>query len=105
MRKFLISLLIIVVSIGSSADPFFSLDKADHFMTAMVMTLSASIAVRHIADSSDSEMMKIGMAAALPVFFSFAKEVYDGVSGTGTVSYKDLIYDFAGIILGLIIAR
>ncbi|MDD3803506.1 MAG: hypothetical protein PHW02_03845 [bacterium] len=105
MRKFLVMILIAAVFLTASADPFFSLDKADHFMTAFAMTLSASLAVKAMMSDSIPESGRILAAAAIPVFLSFAKEVYDGVSKEGTVSYKDLIYDFAGIFLGILIAR
>ncbi|PIP12937.1 MAG: hypothetical protein COX48_05825 [bacterium (Candidatus Stahlbacteria) CG23_combo_of_CG06-09_8_20_14_all_34_7] len=105
MRKLLILILALLLFICSTSDTFFSLDKADHFMTALVMTLSSSLAVRKITNSNDSELKTVSMAITLPIFFSFAKEAYDGISEEGTVSYKDLIYDFAGIIFGIIIMR
>ena len=105
MRKLIIIAVISALFIECFPDPFFSLDKADHFMTALVMTVASSMAVKNIADADESETKIIVMSAALPLFFSFAKEAYDGLSKSGTVSYKDLIYDFAGIIVGLIIVR
>ncbi|MGE3063251.1 MAG: hypothetical protein AB7T10_06410 [bacterium] len=105
MRKLLIVTIVLTAFLFSHADPFFSRDKADHFMTALVMTLSTSLAVTNIMDDDESEAKRITAAVAIPVFLSFAKEAYDGLSKEGTVSYKDLIYDFAGIILGILIVR
>lgn len=105
MRKFVVVLLSVAVFLTASADPFFSLDKADHFMTALVMTVACSMAVQNVTNEGLSDAAKIAAAAALPVLLSFAKEAYDGMSGEGTVSYKDLIYDFAGIITGILIVR
>lgn len=104
MRKLLIIVLILATAIMSFQDPFFSKDKIDHLFTAFAITVSTSIAVKCV--NGDVESSKnISLALAVPMLMSFGKEVYDGVSKSGTVSYKDLIYDFTGIFLGILIVR
>jgi len=104
MRKLLILILITSLFTGIYADGFFSLDKIDHFFTAAVITVSCMLAVM-ILSPANSQTANISMAIALPLIMSIAKEVYDGVSKTGEVSYKDFIYDLLGIAAGVLLTR
>lgn len=43
------------------------------------------------------------VSVSLSLSIGLAKEVYDGVSGKGTPSFKDIIADAAGVAFGIII--
>lgn len=104
MRKLLIVLLVASLFTGVYADGFFTPDKIDHFFTAAAITVSCALAVI-VLSPLNGTAANISMAIALPLIMSVAKEVYDGVSKTGEVSYKDLIYDLLGIAAGILITR
>ncbi len=110
MRKLLIVLIILsfITISGNEAifvnDPFFSPDKIDHFFTAMAIAAGTSVLTSIIINDSNSNL-KIGIDVSVPLALSIIKEIYDGVSKTGEVSYKDLIYDFVGLTVGILIAR
>lgn len=109
MRKLLIILLILIFAMQAAAEPifvsdsYFSYDKVDHLFTGLIVTVSSLVLADHVSDTANPAVF--AAALMIPVLFSVGKEVYDGISGTGHVSYKDLIYDFLGIIIGIIIVR
>ncbi len=85
-------------------DSYFSPDKIDHFFTVMAITVATSFAADYFIEG-EKDKIQLGISVSVPLIFSVVKEVYDGVSGTGEVSYKDLIYDFAGLAAGILITR
>ncbi|MEJ5307889.1 MAG: hypothetical protein WHT27_06300 [candidate division WOR-3 bacterium] len=101
MRKLLTLFLFIVFFTNIFSDPFFSKDKIDHLFTTFAMTASTALFVKSFM-KNDSELENITLSVSIPVLFSFGKEIYDRYSD-GTVSYKDLIYDFVGIGIGYFI--
>ncbi|MFO8061473.1 MAG: hypothetical protein R6U31_00940 [bacterium] len=109
MRKLLIVSLILIFALSAAAEPlfvndsYFSYDKVDHLFTGLIITVSSLVLADHFSDRGNPAVL--AGALMVPVLFSVGKEVYDGVTGTGHVSYKDLIYDFLGIIIGIIIVR
>ncbi|HAF07509.1 MAG: hypothetical protein QME48_01015 [bacterium] len=103
MRKFLILFFIILFIQNVFSDPFFSKDKIDHLFTTFAITASTSLFVKSLVKDKD-ETLNLTFSVSIPVLFSFGKEVYDNFTD-GTVSYKDLIYDFMGIGLGYAIVR
>ncbi len=108
MRKFVIFLLLICLFSVLNAegiftdDSFFTRDKIDHFFTGMVIGSSSYLAADIMTDNQSKAMV---FSISVTGVFSFGKEIYDGVSGTGEVSYKDLIYDFLGMGAGILLAR
>lgn len=103
MRKLLILFLLTIFFINIFSDPFFSKDKVDHLFTTFAITASTTLFVKSFMKDS-SKLENITFSISVPIIFSFGKEVYDNFSG-GTVSYKDLIYDFVGIGIGYMIVR
>lgn len=112
MRKFTVFVILAVLLTGMiwsddifANDSYFSPDKIDHFFTVMAISAGTSVMAAYMFDGDDQKAMKLGVSISVPLLFSIGKEVYDGVSGTGEVSYKDLIYDFAGLAAGILIVR
>lgn len=103
MRKLLILTLLTIFFINIFSDPFFSKDKIDHLFTTFAITASTTLFVKSFMKDR-SELENLTFSISVPILFSFGKEVYDGLSD-GTVSYKDLIYDFLGIGIGYSIVR
>lgn len=109
MRKLLIVFFISIFALSAAAEPvfvndsYFSYDKVDHLFTGLIVTVSSLVMANHVSEMANPAVF--AGVLMIPVLFSVGKEVYDGVSGTGHVSYKDLIYDFLGIIIGIIIVR
>lgn len=112
MRKFTIFLIVSLLLTGMIwpdgifvDDSYFSPDKVDHFFTVMAISAGTSVMAAYIFDSDEQQALSLGLSISVPLLFSVGKEIYDGVSGTGEVSYKDLIYDFAGLAAGILIVR
>ncbi len=82
-------------------DQWFAPDKGHHFMASAFLTGFSYYALRQEAGASEqaSNRAAIGLALSIGV----AKEIYDGVSGKGTPSVKDIVADIAGIAVGLLI--
>lgn len=108
MRKFMIILMLACVCYALNAegiftdDSFFTRDKIDHFFTGMMIGTSSYLAADFLTDNQSQAMI---FSVSVTGVFSLGKEIYDGVSGTGEVSYKDLIYDFLGLGTGILLAR
>ena len=82
-------------------DQWFSQDKAHHFMVSAFLTGFSYYAFKQeFGQSSES-----AATAAVSVSFSIGigKEIYDGVSGKGTPSWKDIVADAAGVMFGILI--
>lgn len=111
MRKFtvfLICMSIFMISWPEGLfvnDSYFSPDKVDHFFTVMAISAGTSVMAAYMFENDEQDMLSLGVSISVPMIFSIGKEIYDGVSGTGEVSYKDLIYDFAGLAAGILIVR
>jgi putative lipoprotein len=83
------------------ADRWLGPDKADHFLTSTVLTGLGYYTARKELNLSSSASQHSAVVFSLSL--GSLKEIYDGLSGTGTASWKDLIADIAGTGLGLII--
>ncbi|MBN2354974.1 hypothetical protein JXO59_02615 [candidate division KSB1 bacterium] len=79
-------------------DQWFARDKADHFMVSAFLTGCAYYAAQKEARLSESagKNFAVGFSLSLGIF----KEVYDGLSGKGNASFKDLGADALGTGLG-----
>lgn len=109
MRKYVILAVLGLFACALSAegifhdDSFFTRDKIDHFFTGMVISSTSYLAAENLMGMGSAGAT--GVSVSLTGVFSIGKEIYDGVSGTGEVSYKDLIYDFLGMGAGILIVR
>ena len=82
-------------------DRLFASDKGHHFMASAFLAGFTYYAFRQEFGVSDRESN--GAAIGIAFTIGLAKEVYDGVSGKGTPSFKDIVADAAGIAAAIII--
>ena len=82
-------------------DQWFSQDKAHHFMVSAFLTGFSYYAFKQEFEQSQ----ETATVAAVSLSFSIgiAKEIYDGASGSGTPSFKDIVADAAGVVVGILI--
>ncbi len=76
-------------------------DKADHFAASAFLTGAQYYALRGELDRSHRQSMQMAVAGALAL--GLAKEIYDGVSKTGTLSFKDFVADALGVGLAVML--
>ena len=84
-----------------SSDRLPANDKAHHFMTSAFLTGMSYYALKQELNFKDN--VTTVAAGGLVLSIGFFKELYDGLSGKGTPSHKDLIADIVGIAVGLLI--
>lgn len=82
-------------------DSWFTEDKAMHFIHSAALASTSYLATRKALnlEKDNSIYISISFTASLGV----AKEVYDDKSGTGNFSIKDLLYDIAGVVTGILL--
>ncbi len=76
-------------------DEWFSPDKLLHFLGGFFVTTATYTIVAYRTDRGHEDARRIAFAAGITA--SIAKELYDGLSGKGTPSGKDLVWDGIGI--------
>ena len=81
-------------------DDWFGQDKFKHFAMSYMITATSFSATRMVADKDAS----LGSGIALGVAAGILKEVYDK-RDKRRFSYRDLLWDAAGITAGVLIAR
>ena len=81
-------------------DDWFGQDKFKHFAMSYMITATSFSATRVVADKDAS----IGTGIALGVAAGILKEVYDR-RDRRRFSFRDLLWDAAGITTGVLIAR
>lgn len=85
----------------SLRDQWFGQDKAHHFMASAFLTGFSNYALRQEFDQPQGTANTVSVGLVLSI--GIAKEIYDGLSGKGTPSFKDIIADAAGIAVGVLI--
>ncbi len=82
-------------------DKFFAKDKALHVIhSAAIVGLSYHVYHCQLKNPDNgAKVFSISISAAAGIW----KEIYDGVSKKGTPSWKDLIADGVGILLGVLL--
>ena len=97
------SILIVSATINmeKKEDRFFAKDKALHVIHSAAI-VGLSYHVYHCQLQNPSEEAKV-FSISLSAIAGIGKEIYDGLSKTGNPSWKDLIADGIGIILGVLI--
>lgn len=78
-------------------EPWHSADKYSHFTVSALLTAGQFFVLHERAQLSENRALTAAMTSTAVI--GIAKEVYDGVSGKGTASVKDVVADFAGIAL------
>jgi uncharacterized protein YfiM (DUF2279 family) len=84
---------------GSIPDLWFGKDKARHLVASFLLVGAASRWYGHqVGMGKKEERIVFGMGATLVI--GAAKEVWDGWSGKGRASWKDLAADILGLLAG-----
>jgi len=83
-----------VVFVKRGNDRWFAKDKADHFLVSAFLTGCGYYAARQEEHRSHADGIR--MAVGFSLSLGVVKELYDGLSGRGQASWKDLIADVAG---------
>lgn len=98
----LIALLIPLLgpSTARAQDRWLGPDKVLHFVASFVITSAAYAVARESWEWDHTRAQRFGATAGL--LAGVAKEAWDGLSGTGDPSGKDLIWDLAGVGFGLV---
>ena len=85
-----------------SSDEWFGVDKVQHFFVAAFVQSFSYSAIR--AAGADHRASLIG-ASAVTASVSIGKEIWDGHSGQGTRSARDLVWDAAGATAATLLLR
>ena len=82
-------------------DRFFAKDKALHIIHSAAI-VGLSYHVYHCQLKNPPENSRI-FSVSFTSLVGIGKEIYDGVSKKGTASWKDLLADGLGIIIGVLV--
>ncbi len=107
-RKVLVLVFLLLFSTASAQDKavkdkWVSFDKFQHFFLSTHLTV-LSYEVYHRSYHNTRESSRY-FSSGLVLSFGIGKEVADSHKSKGKFSYKDLVADGLGIILGLTIAH
>lgn len=81
-------------------DLWFAEDKVRHFVYSYAITTGSAAAARTVTGHQES----ILIGAALGLMAGVAKELYDK-KGHGSASWRDLLWDAAGVTIGVLVAQ
>lgn len=88
---------------SARVDPWHAADKYSHFTVSAMLTAGQFFVLHDRMEVSENRALTAAVAST--VVIGIAKEVYDGVSGKGTPSLKDLVADVAGVALVAVLIR
>jgi uncharacterized protein YfiM (DUF2279 family) len=94
-----VAILLIAPRTARAQDDWFGPDKLLHFLGGFFVTSVSYTIVRAHFEVDHDQALAIGVGAA--VVASIGKEVWDGLSGRGDPSGKDLFWDGIGIGVGV----
>jgi uncharacterized protein YfiM (DUF2279 family) len=82
-------------------DEWFSEDKFNHFAHSAAISSSIYLIANNMAktDNKNSFYISFSISALIGV----SKEIKDSKSTTGTASSKDLLFDIAGVMFGILL--
>jgi uncharacterized protein YfiM (DUF2279 family) len=81
-------------------DRWFGEDKARHFFYSYAITTGTAGAARAITGHDES----VVIGAAFGLIAGIGKELYDK-KGNGNASFRDLLWDVAGVTVGVLVAQ
>ena len=102
--RFLLSLLLSLLlapPVGRALDDPLGADKAQHWGGCTVLSLGGYGAASLWSPDRGQRFL---LGVSFSVFVGLGKELYDGVSGTGTASAWDLAWDGLGALTGGLVA-
>ena len=82
-------------------DPWFSEDKAHHFLHSVVISSSTYLMSTRLG--SIDHKNSIYISVSIGTLAGITKEIHDEYKKDGTFSIKDLIYDVTGVIVGILL--
>jgi uncharacterized protein YfiM (DUF2279 family) len=82
-------------------DPWFSEDKFHHFAHSAAISSSIYLIANNMAKTDDNNSFYISFS--ISALIGVSKEIKDSKSGTGTASSKDLVFDIAGVLFGILL--
>jgi uncharacterized protein YfiM (DUF2279 family) len=83
------------------SDSWFGEDKLHHFIHSAAISSSAYLISNKMGSIDQRNSVYISFSVG--TIAGIAKEIYDECSGNGSASKKDLIYDIAGVISGILL--
>jgi uncharacterized protein YfiM (DUF2279 family) len=101
MRGFLLVFSLHFGGASPTPDPWFSIDKAKHFVTAAFVQTAAFSTIRSTGVGRNTSLAG---AAVVASGVSVGKELYDRKFG-GDPSVKDLAWDVAGMVASAALLR
>jgi len=85
----------------SAQDFWFSRDKGLHLNGSIILTTGIGTSLRRYSDFPDKKIIKT--AAGFTLMTGIFKEIIDGTRKNNRFSWKDLSYDVAGVLIGIVI--
>ncbi|MCK4421899.1 hypothetical protein KAW18_07025 [candidate division WOR-3 bacterium] len=82
-------------------DPWFSEDKAHHFIHSAVITTGSYLITSRMFNTDERNSIYISISVG--TLAGIAKEIFDAKSKHGNPSMKDIIYDVAGVLTGILL--
>jgi uncharacterized protein YfiM (DUF2279 family) len=82
-------------------DEWFSEDKFHHFAHSAAISSSVYLIANNIARTDDNTSFYISFS--ISSLIGLSKEIKDSEDEKGTASTKDLIYDIAGVLFGILL--
>ena len=83
------------------SDPWFSEDKFHHFAHSAVISSSIFLIANNMARTDDDNSFYISFS--ISSLIGISKEIKDSKSQKGTASSKDLLFDVAGVLFGILL--
>ena len=81
------------------SDSWFSRDKAHHFLTSAFLTTAGYYYSRELNNFSNFKSQQNGMCFSLSL--GLIKEIRDGLQKRNSFSWKDLVADILGTVVGV----
>ncbi len=82
-------------------DPWFSEDKFHHFVHSAAISSSIYLIANNMAKTDDNNSFYISFS--ISTLIGVSKEIKDSKTVGATASSKDLIFDIAGVLFGILL--
>ncbi len=82
-------------------DEWFSEDKFHHFAHSAAISSSIYLIANNIAKTDDNTSFYISFS--ISSLIGLSKEIKDSKDAGGTASSKDLVFDIAGVLFGILL--
>jgi len=82
-------------------DDWLSKDKFDHFAHSAAISSSIFIIAKNMTEANDNQSFYISFSVSSLIGLS--KEIKDSKDEKGTASSKDLVFDIAGVLFGMLL--